>query len=198
MIQMYTPDINRDINEERAFEVFEAMIDPLKDALTEMFIAAYWAPDIGRALYNERATPICDVWDNEHLVVAYHRWHELYVSLQTCDDLIEFVNVLYKAATLDINVLAPLVLAFNIDVNHSIEIWWNRDGKYNLETIPGNLADLEDEREAQIFMKDDAVDEDGFGFVFNFVPINISNNAIVKILRDVVYPGLYYDTTVIK
>ena len=58
MIQMYTPEINRDINEEKAFEVFEAMIQPLKLSLTEMFDVAYIGPDIGRALYNTGATPI--------------------------------------------------------------------------------------------------------------------------------------------
>lgn len=198
MIQMYTPEIKRDINEERAFEVFEAMVNPLKDSLAEMYTNAYWGPDIGRALYYQRATPICDVWDNEHLVVAYRWWHELYQDLQTCDDLISFVNVLYKEARLEINILAPLVLSFHIDVDHSIEIWWNRDGRYNLETIPGDLAAFEDDKEAQIFIKDDAVDDEGYGFVFAFVPIEISQNAILKILRDVVYPGLYYDATVIK
>lgn len=198
MIQMYTPEINRDINEEKAFEVFEAMIQPLKLSLTEMFDVAYIGPDIGRALYNAGATPIKSIWDNEHLVVAYAAWHELYKNLQTCDDLISFINVLYKEASLTINILAPLVLSFGVDVNHTIEVWWNRDGRYNLEVIPGDLKEFEDDKEAQIFMRDNSVDDEGEGFVFSFVPITISSSALLKILDDVVYPGLYYDTTVVK
>ena len=145
MIQMYTPEINRDINEEKAFEVFEAMIQPLKLSLTEMFDVAYIGPDIGNALYNTGATPIKSIWDNEHLVVAYAAWHELYNNLQTCDDLISFINVLYKEARLTINILEPLVLSFGVDVDHTIEVWWNRDGRYNLEVIPGDLKEFEDD-----------------------------------------------------
>lgn len=198
MIQMYTPDVNRDGNEEKAFAVFEAMIEPLKTDLTGMFDTAYAGLDIGKALYEAGATPAKSVWDNEHLEVAYYWWHEMYKNLQTCDNLIEFINVLYKEAALTINILSPLALSFGVDVNHTIEVWWNRDGRYNLDVIPGDLQELPDDKEAQIFMKDDAVDDEGYGFVFNFVPITITDNALLKILDDVIYPGLYYDTTVIK
>ena len=40
MIQMFTPDINRDENETKAFEVFQAMVEPLKTDLTNMFTEA--------------------------------------------------------------------------------------------------------------------------------------------------------------
>lgn len=198
MIQMFTPEINRDPLEEQAFEVFKDLIQPLKNSLTEMFNVAYVGPELGTALYNTNASPIRSVWDNEYTKVVYPYWHELYVNLQTADQLIEFVNALYKDADLTINVMAPLVISFGIDVNYFQDIWWNRDGHYNLEVIPGDLKEFEDTHEAQIFMKDDSVDEEGFGIVFQFVGIPVSNNAISKIFRDVIYPGLYYTSTVVK
>ena len=198
MIQMFTPEINRDPLEEKAFEVFQAMVEPLKLSLNEMFLAAYIGPELGKALYNANASPIRDVWDNPHTQVIYPFWHELYMNLQTCDQLMEFVDALYKDAVLTINVLAPLVISFTADVNYFQDIWWNRDGRYNLEVIPGDLKEFDDSREAQIFMKDDSVDDEGFGIVFQTVGIPVSDDAISKIFRDVIYPGLYYDSTVIK
>ena len=61
-----------------------------------------------------------------------------------------------------------------------------------------SLKEFDDDKEAQIFMRDNSVDDEGEGFVFSFVPITISNSALLKILDDVVYPGLYYDVTVVK
>lgn len=198
MIQMFTPDINRDENETKAFEVFQAMVEPLKETLTDMFSEAYRSLELGSALYNANATPIRKVWNDPHIQAIYSEWHRLYKELQTCDQLIEFVDALYKDADLDIKVLKPLVISFGIDVNYFQDIWWNRDGRYNLEVIPGDLEEFDDSREAQIFMKDDAVDDDGFGIVFQTVGIPVTDDAIAKILKDVIYPGLYYNTTVIK
>lgn len=198
MIQMFTPDINRDENETKAFEVFQAMVEPLKETLTDMFSQAYRSIELGSALYNADATPIRLVWNNPHDKVIYSYWHKLYEDLQTVDNLIEFVNALYKDADLTIDILDPLVISFGIDVNYFQDIWWNRDGRYNLETIPGDLEEFDDSKETQIFMKDDSVDEEGYGIVFQTVGIPVTDDAIAKILRDVIYPGLYYDTTVIK
>lgn len=198
MIQMFTPEINRDKNETKAFEVFKAMVEPLKEALTDMFTEAYYGLELGEALYNANASPIRSVWDNPHTAVIYPYWHELYENLQTADQLIEFINVLYKDADLTINIIAPLVISFGVDVNYFQDIWWNRDGRYNLEVIPGDLKEFDDNKEAQIFMKDDSVDEEGFGIVFQTVGIPVSDDAVSKIFRDVVYPGLYYTSTVIK
>lgn len=198
MIQMFTPEINRDPLEEKAFEVFQAMVEPLKSSLNDMFDEAYVGPELGTALYNANASPIRSVWDNLHTTVIYPYWHELYENLQTADQLIEFINALYKDADLTIDVIAPLVISFGVDVNYFQDIWWNRDGRYNLEVIPGDSKEFEDDKEAQIFMKDDSVDEEGFGIVFQTVGIPVSDDAISKIFRDVVYPGLHYTSTVIK
>lgn len=198
MIQMFTPEINRDPLEEKAFEIFQSMVQPLKLSLDDMFNNAYLGLELGSALYNANASPIRSVWDNEHTKVVYPYWHELYMNLQTADQLIEFVDALYKDADLTIDVIAPLVISFGIDVNYFQDIWWNRDGCYNLEVIPGDIKEFDDKYEAQIFMKDDSVDEEGFGIVFQFVGIPVSDDAISKIFRDVIYPGLYYTSTVIK
>lgn len=198
MIQMYTPDINRDENETKAFEVFQAMVEPLKETLTDMFNGAYRSLELGTALYNAKASPIRSVWNNPHTKNIYPEWHALYEDLQTADQLIEFINALYKEADLTIDVLGPLIISFGVDVNYFRDIWWNRDGRYNLETIPGDLKEFDDDKEIQIFMKDDSVDENGFGIVFQIVGIPVTDKAVSKIFKDVVYPGLYYTTTVVK
>ena len=198
MIQMYTPDINRDNNETKAFEVFQAMVEPLKETLTDMFNGAYRSLELGTALYNAKASPIRSVWNNPHTKNIYPEWHALYEDLQTADQLIEFINALYKEADLTIDVLGPLIISFCVDVNYFRDIWWNRDGRYNIETIPGDLKEFDDDEETQIFMKDDSVDENGFGIVFQIVGIPVTDKAVSKIFKDVVYPGLYYTTTVVK
>lgn len=198
MIQMFTPEINRDENETKAFEVFQAIVEPFKETVSDMFSQAYRSLELGSALYNANATPIRNIWNNPHIQHIYSEWHRLYKELQTCDQLIEFVYALYNDADLTINVLKPLVISFGIDVNYFQDIWWNRDGRYNLEGASGDLKEFDDSKDAQIFMKDDSVDEEGFGIVFQIVGIPVSDDAIVKILNDVIYPGLYYNTTIIK
>lgn len=199
MIQNYTPEINRDPNEDKAFAVFEAMINPLRVSLTDAFNNAYNGIDLGRALYNANATPIKTVWNNERTQIVYPFWHALYEDLQTCDNLMLFINALYRNAESHFNIIAPLAIAMGIDVNWDAPLWWNRDGRYNLEVIPGDLEEFEDNREAQLFVTDDSTDEnDMVGIVFAFVAININDDAFAKILRDVIYPGLYYDISIIK
>lgn len=198
MIQMYTPEVNRDPDEVKAFEVFKAMIDPFKNTLNEYVENLYESYDLGNVLYEQNATPIRKVWDNPHDAYIYSNWHSLYMYLQNCDGIIEFINALYKQADTQITIYDPLVLSLLVDVNESIEVWWNRDGRYNLETIPGNLKDFDDERDAQIFVKDSDDDENARGIIFDLVTVPVSDDALSNILRDVVYPGLYYNVTVIK
>lgn len=199
MIQKYTPELTRDPNEDRAFAVFEAMVEPLKAAMTNAFENAYVGIELGRALYNTNASPIRKVWDNERTQVIYPIWHQLYQDLQTCDNLMEFINALYRDADPYFNVIGPLALEVLVDVNWDSPVWWNRDGRYNLETIPGNIEEFDDSREAQLFVTDSSTsEEDMVGITFGFVSININNGALDKILRDVIYPGLYYDISITK
>lgn len=195
---MYTPDINRDLDEVKAFEVFKDLVRPFKNTLSEYYDNVDSSVELGTALYNGNVSPIRLVWDNERNVYVFSFWHNLYKDLQTADDLIKFIEALYIEANVTIDVKAPLVLSFGVDANHTIEVWWNRDGRYNLETIPGNLKEFDDPRDVQIFVKDSDDDEDARGLIFDFVSPNISESALSTILRDVIYPGLYYDTTVIK
>lgn len=199
MIQKFTPEINRDPLEDKAFAVFEAMIEPFKLAVKDAYDNAYIGIELGRALYNAHASPIRKVWDNPHTAVVYSFWHNMYIDLQTCDNLMLFINALYKQADVYFNIIAPLAIAMRIDVNHSYPVWWNRDGRYNLETVPGDIGLLEDDKEAQLFVTDSSTDaEDMVGITFDRVTININDDAFLKILRDVVYPGLFYDVTIIK
>lgn len=198
MIQMYTPENVRDVNEERAFEVFKDMIAPLKSTLTEYYDNLYNSVDLGRIIYSYPISPITKVWYNEGIVSVYPYWHELYQNLQTMDLLVEFINALYKEAKLDVTIYAPLVISLIADVDANIEVWWNRDGRYNLDVVSGDVKDFEDSREPQIFVRDCDNDEDAVGIVFNFVSMDISESALSNILRDVIYPGLYYTTSVIK
>lgn len=199
MIQKYTPEINRDPYEDKAFEVFKDMVDPLRVSLKEAYENAYIGIELGRALYNANATPIKSVWDNPHLEVVYPHWHKLYVDLQTCDNLMLFIKALYKNADPYFNIFAPLAIGIQIDVNDSEGVWWNRDGRFNLEVIPGDLKEFEDDKEAQLFVTDSSTDaEDMVGIIFDSVSIKINGDAFAKILRDVIYPGLYYDISVIK
>lgn len=198
MIQMYTPDNVRDINEERAFEVFKAMIDPLKISLNNYYDNLYSSADLGKIIYSYPISPITKIWYNEGIIQAYPSWHSLYQNLQTMDLLVEFIDALYKDAKLDVTIYAPLVISLTADVDANIEVWWNRDGRYNLDVVSGDIKDFEDSKEAQIFVRDCDNDEDAVGIVFNFMPIDISESALSNILRDVIYPGLYYTTSVIK
>lgn len=199
MIQMYTPEVNRDPYEEKAFEVFKGMIEPLRTSLKDMYDNAYIGIELGRSLYNTNASPIKDVWNNPRTEVVYSFWHNLYIDLQTCDNLMLFINALYRNADAHFNIIAPLAIAMSIDVNWDEPIWWNRDGRYNLEVIPGDLEEFEDDKEAQLFVTDSSTDaEDMVGIVFGIVAIKINDDAFAKILRDVIYPGLYYDVSIIK
>lgn len=195
---MYTPEIIRDPEEVKAFEVFEDMVRPLKESLNDYYENADSSVELGKVIYDQNVSPMRSVWDNERSVYVFPYWHKLYESLQTADDLIRFVNALYIEADLTIDIKAPLVISFTADVNNSIEVWWNRDSRYNIESIPGDLKEFDDTHDAQIFVRDSSEDEDAEGLVFNFVGINISDSALSGILRDVIYPGLYYDVTVIK
>lgn len=199
MIQMYTPEVNRDPYEEKAFEVFKGMIEPLRISLKEMYENAYIGLEVGKALYNTNASPIRKVWDNPRTQVVYPFWHNLYKDLQTCDDLMLFINALYRSAEPYFNITAPLAIGITVDVNWDDPLWWNRDGRYNLETIPGDLEKFDDDKEAQLFVTDSSTDaEDMVGIVFGFVAIKINDDAFAKILRDVIYPGLYYNVSIIK
>lgn len=199
MIQKYTSDVNRDPNEDKAFEVFKAMVEPFVNEVKEFYDNYYCSPMLGQVLFETNASPIVWVWNNPRIQVVYPFWHNLYMDLQTFDNLVLFINALYKKADTTITITAPLALAFGIDVNSEEPVWWNRDGRFNLEVIPGDLADIPDDKEAQLFVTDDSIDENNMvGIVFDTVAININGEAFTKILRDVVYPGLYYTTDVIK
>lgn len=199
MIQKFTPDINRDPFEEKAFDVFVELVKPLKSALKDAYENAYRGVDLGRALYNTYASPIRNIWNNPRTAIIYSHWHDLYMNLQTCDGLMIFINALYRNANPYFNIIAPLAIAMTVDINFSEPVWWNRDSRFNIETIPGDLADIDDDKEAQIFVTDNSTDaEDMVGIVFDRVAININDNAFIKILEDVIYPGLYYDVSIIK
>lgn len=197
MIQFFTPDIIRDENETRAFNVFKALVDPLMESLTEYYDNAYNSPELGEIIVNDNVSPITSVLNDPRIKVLYPYWHDLYINLQNADGIITFIEVLYKVAQVEINIRAPENIAFVVNVDNEVDVWWNRDSKYNLP-MDGYNSDLPDERDYQLFIKDSDENEPTTGIVFTTIPIPVSADALAKVLRDVIYPGLFYDVNVIK
>ena len=197
MIQFFTPDIIRDENETRAFNVFKALVDPLMESLTEYYDNAYSSSELGEIIVNNNVSPITSVLNDPRIKVLYPYWHDLYINLQNADGIITFIEVLYKVAQVEINIRAPENIAFVVNVDNEVDVWWNRDSKYNLP-MDGYNPDLPDERDYQLFIKDSDENEPTTGIVFTTIPIPVSADALAKVLRDVIYPGLFYDVNVIK
>lgn len=186
MIQFYTPDDIRDINETKAFEVFKDIVKPFQDTLDDYYNGLYQSSDLGKVI----RSPITDLWADA--MDVYPQWHELYKDLQTTDDLIAFIDALYGSATVEITNPAPLVLNWGVLVETVKGALWNRDSCYNLSQ--GDIKDFPDDKEPQIFLQDN----DDAVIVFDIKTVDISNDALDTILNDVVYPGLYYTVDVNK
>ena len=197
MIQFFTPEIIRDENETRAFNVFKALVEPLTESLSEYYENVYNSPELGEIIYKNSVSPITSVLNDPRIKVLYPYWHDLYINLQNADGIIKFIEVLYKVATVEIKIRAPENITINVNVDEEVDVWWNRDSKYNL---PMNGYDPErpDDRDYQLFLKDSDEDEPTTGIVFITIPIPVSSDALAKVLRDVMYPGLFYDVNVIK
>lgn len=192
MIQMFTPDINRDVFETRAFNVFKDMIVPFKSSLDEYYNNLYSSVEMGRVIEQYPMSPITKIWNTGDITTVYSQWHELYKNIQNIDGLIEFITALYLIADIDIENPAPLVLNFNVNVQTVKGALWNRDSCYN--TLEGDLSGIKDDKEPQVFITDD----DSATIVFDIKTIDIIDEALTQILQDVVYPGLYYTTDITK
>lgn len=197
MIQYYTPDIKRDPNEEKAFNVFKALVEPFKISVKEYYENAYESPELGKVIYETRVSPIVNIWDDPRLTKIYSFWHSAYENLQSANEIIQFLDVLYKSADVYLNIFAPLCIGVDVKLKDEVEVWWNRDSRYNLP-LEGWDPDFEDEKDYQLFVKDSDENEPTTGITFTTIPINISSDGLYKIIRDIVYPGLYFVPNLIK
>lgn len=197
MIQFFNTEDIRDINETRAYNVFKALVDPFKECVNDYYDNAYNSPELGELIYVQRFSPIVNIYNDESIKKIYPFWHECYKNIQSAHDLLLFMSALYPFSDNHINIIAPENILFNVRLLEGYDILWNRDSRYNLP-LEGIDPTMDDEKDYQLFVLDSDEDEDTTGIILKTIFINISENGLSKILRDVVYPGLFYSVAVNK
>lgn len=197
MIQFFTPENIRDENETKAYNVFKALVDPFKSYVNDYYTNAYSSPELGEILYTQRFSPITNIWNNEYVKKIYSYWHECYKNVQSAHDLLLFLNHLYQYSEINIDIVAPENVTFRVKVLEGEDMFWNRDSKYNLP-LEGWEPDMEDPKDYELFVLDSDEDEDTTGIILKTIFIAITENGLYNIMKDVIYPGLFYNVSVNK
>lgn len=194
MIQLFTPEVMRDPNEEKAFNVFKAMVEPFKNAVLSYYENAYSSIELGNIIYGGNVSPITNILKSPRIPFMYPSWHGLYQDIETHDYLIELIISLYKTAVARIDKIGPEILSFNIGVKDLLDMWWNRDSCFN------KITTEESDIEVDIFIKDseELETENSTGIVFSQIAYFLPADSLMSVLKDVVYPGLYYTVELYK
>ena len=197
MIQHFTPDNIRQQNEQRSYEVFVDLVEPFKQAIKDFYSNAYISVDLGRVIYEGGFSPISDIWNDPKIRKIYHFWHNCYENVQSAYYIIEFLRFLYTNAGINLNITKPLAIGFDITVVEEVDCWWNRDSRYNLPLM-GTDPQFPDAKDYELFVRDSDNDENTTGLLLTLIPINISQDGIYKVIKDITYPGLYFNPRILK